>query len=147
MRCGAENSPDMTRCGACSADLLPASGDSGHGHVARAEDTTAGHRFCVLCGRSIPFDAYICPYCGHNFMAPRPTYTNEEHLTDLIKILLYVLSAVVPLAGIIVGIIFLQKTDPEYKRVGKICLIIGLVLGVILPLVVMFAFFAAIWAM
>lgn len=80
-------------------------------------------------------------------MAPKPTYTNEEPLTDLIKILLYVLSAVVPLAGIIVGIIFLQKTDPEYKRVGKICLIIGLVLGVILPLVVMFAFFAAIWAM
>jgi len=147
MRCGAENSPEMTRCGNCSADLQPSSGGSRYSQAAQAEGTAAGHRFCVVCGRSIPFDAYVCPYCGHNFMAPRPTYTNEEPLTDLIKILLYVLSAVIPLAGIIVGIIFLQKSDPEYKRVGKICLIIGLILGVILPLVVAFAFFAAIWAM
>ncbi len=24
-------------------------------------------RFCVNCGRSIPFDAVICPYCKHDF--------------------------------------------------------------------------------
>jgi hypothetical protein len=24
-------------------------------------------RFCTSCGRRIPFDARLCPYCGHNF--------------------------------------------------------------------------------
>ncbi len=24
-------------------------------------------RSCVKCGRDIPFDANLCPYCGHNF--------------------------------------------------------------------------------
>jgi len=24
-------------------------------------------RFCPKCGRQIPFDAVICPYCGHKF--------------------------------------------------------------------------------
>lgn len=24
-------------------------------------------RFCVSCGRSIPFDAVICPYCRHDY--------------------------------------------------------------------------------
>ena len=25
------------------------------------------NRYCVKCGRSIPFDANLCPYCGHNY--------------------------------------------------------------------------------
>jgi len=24
-------------------------------------------RYCVKCGRSIPFDANLCPYCGHDY--------------------------------------------------------------------------------
>ena len=24
-------------------------------------------RFCTACGRQIPFDARLCPYCGHEF--------------------------------------------------------------------------------
>ena len=31
-------------------------------------DSDAGNkRMCVKCGRQIPFDANICPYCGHDF--------------------------------------------------------------------------------
>lgn len=31
-------------------------------------------RNCVQCGRSIPFDARLCPYCGHNY-EPTPQLT------------------------------------------------------------------------
>lgn len=24
-------------------------------------------RMCVKCGRNIPFDANLCPYCGHDY--------------------------------------------------------------------------------
>ncbi len=27
----------------------------------------SSNRFCTKCGRNIPLDAYICPYCGNDF--------------------------------------------------------------------------------
>lgn len=29
-------------------------------------------RYCVNCGRSIPFDANVCPYCGHDYPENAP---------------------------------------------------------------------------
>ena len=29
--------------------------------------TSKQKRNCVKCGRSIPWDANLCPYCGHNY--------------------------------------------------------------------------------
>jgi hypothetical protein len=37
--------------------------------------------------------------------------------------LFYVISFVIPLAGIIIGVIYLTKQDPENKKFGKNCLI------------------------
>jgi hypothetical protein len=48
------------------------------------------------------------------------------------RVLLYIVSILVPLAGIIIGIILLLKDDQESKHVGKICLIIGIVVGLLL---------------
>jgi len=31
-----------------------------------------GGRYCVECGRSIPFDANRCPYCGHKYETNTP---------------------------------------------------------------------------
>jgi len=31
------------------------------------KDLSKAGRYCPKCGRKIPFDAYICPYCGVNF--------------------------------------------------------------------------------
>lgn len=40
---------------------------------------------------------------------------------------MYIVSLVFWLAGIIIGIVFTANEDPEYKRVGKMCLILGVV--------------------
>lgn len=37
--------------------------------------------------------------------------------------LFYILSFIIPLAGIILGAIYLSKQDPECKKFGKTCLI------------------------
>lgn len=37
---------------------------SPEGQQARSQE---GSRRCVQCGRVIPFDAVLCPYCGHRF--------------------------------------------------------------------------------
>jgi hypothetical protein len=57
--------------------------------------------------------------------------------------LFYVLSFIVPIAGIIIGIIYLTKADEELKRFGKTCLIfaaipIALYLLYILVVIIMF---------
>lgn len=43
------------------------------------------------------------------------------------KILFYILSLIIPLAGFIIGIIYYSKGDPESKHVGKICIILAVV--------------------
>lgn len=43
------------------------------------------------------------------------------------KWLWYVLSFIVPLVGIILGIIYMQKPEPEVKKFGKTCLIVAII--------------------
>jgi hypothetical protein len=51
----------------------------------------------------------------------------EERYSSGMKILLYVVSFLVPLAGIIIGVIYMGKEDEESKALGKTCLIIAIV--------------------
>ncbi|MGD8718353.1 MAG: hypothetical protein PVH29_05965 [Candidatus Zixiibacteriota bacterium] len=43
------------------------------------------------------------------------------------RILFYVISFLVPIAGIVIGAIYLSKPDPDNKEFGKYCLIAALV--------------------
>ena len=51
----------------------------------------------------------------------------EERYSSGMKILLYIASFLVPLAGIIIGVIYMGKEDEESKALGKTCLIIAIV--------------------
>lgn len=82
-------------------------------------------RHCVSCGRSIDWNANVCPYCGHDFRIT--TGPPKPPMSTGIKVLLYLVSFFVSIAGIVIGIVFMMRTDPEEKRVGKICLILGIV--------------------
>ena len=37
------------------------------GYMEKMSNKSGDSRHCVKCGKSIPFDANICPYCGHVF--------------------------------------------------------------------------------
>lgn len=141
--CGSENLDYSYYCSSCSKEL-PRAEAGWKGIPAQAPPPVSGQRFCTSCGRTIQFDANVCPYCGHDFRWPTPQAMRPETMSDTMRILLYVLSVLVPLAGIIIGIIFLLKPEPDYKRVGKICLIIGVVVGVIIPLISLIVIFGVI---
>lgn len=55
---------------------------------------------------------------------------------------MYIVSFLVPIGGIILGIIYYAKPDPEMKRVGKNCIIIAVLVWVIIAL-----FYIAIFAL
>jgi len=60
---------------------------------------------------------------GYNATSPRAGVPPEP------RWLFYVLSFVIPLLGIILGIIYLKKPEADAKTFGKTCLILGLVAG------------------
>ena len=60
---------------------------------------------------------------------PPPAY--YPRYSGCLKFILYALSFFIPLVGIIAGIIFMSKGDPEASSLGKTCLIISIVAIVI----------------
>jgi hypothetical protein len=64
------------------------------------------------------------------YQTPAPVYYGPQY-SGCTKFLLYVLSLWIPIAGVIVGLIFMGRPDPESKRLGQTCLILGIVSFVI----------------
>jgi predicted RNA-binding Zn-ribbon protein involved in translation (DUF1610 family) len=92
-------------------------------------------RNCVSCGRSISWDANVCPYCGHDYRAQ--VYAGQqrgETISSGVKILFYLLSFFIPIVGFIIGAIYYSKPEPEMKEVGKMCLILA-VLAIVVTIV------------
>jgi hypothetical protein len=58
---------------------------------------------------------------------PQPAYHPQQQYSGCLKAFLYGLSLLIPLAGIIVGIVFISRPDPESKSIGNIALILGIV--------------------
>lgn len=90
-------------------------------------------RCCVSCGRSIDWSASVCPYCGHDYRAQvhRTSCQSDETLSSGMRAVFYVVSLLIPIAGIVIGAIYCSKPEPQLKRVGKMCLILALA-GVLL---------------
>ena len=65
-------------------------------------------------------------------------YTGEKKIDSTTVLLLYILSLLIPLAGFIVGAIYVLRDEEHYKYVGKNCLIFS-VLNISLGLAVLFA--------
>jgi len=101
---------------------------------------TTSTRNCVSCGRSISWDANVCPYCGHDYRMQSYAPMQSSQMSDGMKILLYIVSFLFSIVGIIIGVYYMTKNDPEYKEVGKICLILGLV-GIVIGVLCNIAFF------
>jgi hypothetical protein len=88
---------------------------------------SAGTRNCVSCGRAISWDANVCPYCGHDFRMQMAGMPAQPQISEGMKILFYILSFLIWIVGIIIGVIYYSKNDPESKHVGKMCIILAIV--------------------
>ena len=57
---------------------------------------------------------------------PQPVYYGQQY-SGCMKFFLYILSLWIPIVGIIIGIVFQSRPDPESKGLGRTCLILGIV--------------------
>jgi len=53
-------------------------------------------------------------------------YPQQQQYSGCLKAFLYILSFLVPIAGVIIGIVFISRPDPESKSLGNACLIVGI---------------------
>jgi membrane protein YdbS with pleckstrin-like domain len=74
-------------------------------------------------------------------MAPQMA---QPQISDGMKILFYILSFVIFIVGIIIGVIYYSKPDPESKHVGKMCIILAIV-GVLVWVLCALAIVGASW--
>ena len=56
----------------------------------------------------------------------QPVYYGSQY-SGCLKFILYAISFLIPLAGVIIGVVFLSRPDPESKSLGQTCLILGIV--------------------
>jgi len=84
-------------------------------------------RHCVSCGRALSWEANVCPFCGYDYRVPAADryVQSESDLTDGIKFVFYLVSVLFWIAGIVIGLMLYTRSDPESRRVGKNCLILG----------------------
>lgn len=108
--CGAQNPAGAAICYSCGKELR-----------------SSGSRNCVSCGRAIPWEANVCPYCGKDYRVQASSPQAQPTISAGMRALFYILSFLIPLAGIIIGAIYYSKPDRESKQVGKICLVLGVV--------------------
>lgn len=96
--------------------------------------------FCPSCGQSNPDEAKFCGKCGAAVSAPPPpkpihavsgAATDTGVVSQTMKTWMLVASIVLPLVGIVVGIVYLLDENPEKKAAGKLWLIVGIVAMVI----------------
>lgn len=92
------------------------------------DNINSNTKFCTHCGRQIKRDAAICPFCGCSAVTTQERQEPEQ--TDTIGIASIVLAFIIPLAGLILGIIGLNSyKDPRDIKNCKIG--IGISIGFI----------------
>ena len=58
------------------------------------------------------------PYLPPQYYGPR--------YSGCLKFILYAVSFLIPIAGVIIAVVFMSKGDPESSSLGKTCLIISI---------------------
>jgi len=64
------------------------------------------------------------------YQQPPPAYPPQYYgprYGGCLKIFLYLISFSIPIVGIIVGIVFMSRGDPESRSLGRTCLILGII--------------------
>ena len=78
---------------------------------------------CKKCNNILPEDANVCPYCG-----TRVRNLNDNKLNNAFKVAITGLTVIIPIVGIILGVIFMTNESEDYKSYGKAILILAIIM-------------------
>ena len=90
-------------------------------------------KFCPFCGAQIDEKAVICVHCGRSLNQAPAAQNNVEGDTN--AILYGVLGALIPLAGLIMFIMW-KNTYPQRAKYAGIGALIGWIIGIIVGAII-----------
>jgi predicted nucleic acid-binding Zn ribbon protein len=98
--------------------------------------TPSTTRNCVSCGRSIAWDANVCPYCGHDFrgvMQPQPAQKKETAMPLIGGILILIGGVIELIIGAILAVGGTALIDITFGGSGLLvaCGIIIAIVGIV----------------
>lgn len=105
------------------------------GWHASSGEAQARSRFCPACGRGIDWDAHSCPYCSWSLERAVDSPIYGEPISGGKRVALYACSLLVPIFGIVVGLLYMDREDGDHRSVGTKCLVIGAVSMLLMPTV------------
>jgi hypothetical protein len=84
---------------------------------------------CPACLTTVTEEARFCPWCGCSFDATSHDLAlqSEETLSDMARVVFYIVSLLIPIAGLLIGASYYTRPSQELKAVGKSCLALGCV--------------------
>lgn len=90
--------------------------------------------FCPKCGAENPDEAKFCGSCGATMAVKKEefassfkdTQTTTQVVSQEMKIIMIIASIIIPLVGIIMGLIYMADPNPSKKAAGKTWLIVGI---------------------
>ncbi len=94
-------------------------------------------KICPFCGEAILREAVICKFCKHKVYEASGMASQTAPI-GWAKYILYLLSAVIPVVGIVLGIIYLMKQDRNSKLFGITCLMCIFVLPYLFVIILCF---------
>lgn len=108
--------------------------------VPRPERPTAPEwkRFCSSCGGEVGPHDTSCGRCGHDLRPSDPI--PDVVLDDLSRAIFYLLSIVLPFAGIVIGVGLIASRSRDYKLVGRQCIALGVVVLVVVMMLTTLVF-------
>lgn len=92
--------------------------------------------YCNSCGKEIPGDSTFCPECGesaHGAAGPATKVISEQSTGEVspgMNIGIIAGSIIIPLIGIVMGILYMKDSSPAKQKAGKIWLGVGIGFGV-----------------
>ncbi len=89
---------------------------------------------CPRCGQPNPDIAQFCGKCGGPLAAQPPTPIPGSPTTGVsseMKVIMIIATIVIPLIGIIMGIVYMNSPDPGKKAAGRTWLLVGIGVAVV----------------
>lgn len=99
--------------------------------------------FCPNCSYKNTIEAKFCAKCGGSLQLANPSPKNPQGIiingenptvSEGMKWGILIATIIIPIIGIVLGIIYMQDISPEKKSAGKLWLYGGLIMAVIYTL-------------
>lgn len=131
-KCGESNSTGAVYCVACSAslkdaDVIGESSQEKNYNLFRSKKRPAR---CLHCSQPLQQGQLRCSYCGtvntKDISRPRIDYDRSSGVNGCAVALVFLITLLIPLVGLIVGAIFAFSENEDKKMVGIGMMVFGL---------------------